>query len=157
MNEFEILKKEELAPQIKRFTVSAPFIAQKAKVGQFIILRVDEKGERFPLTLVDWNPDRGAITIVFQEVGVSTKKLGRLEVGDRILDMVGPLGNPADVRKYGEAVVVGGGVGVAPAYPRIKALKEAGNRVISIIGAKTSKLVILEKEIEAMSDEVQGI
>jgi len=154
MNGFEILRKEDLAPQIKRFTVSAPLIAQKAKVGQFIVLRIDEKGERFPLTLVDWNPDRGTITIVFQEVGVSTKKLGELGVGDRILDIVGPLGNPAEIRKYGEAVVVGGGVGVGPAYPRIKALKEAGNRVISIIGAKTSKLLILEKEIEAISDEL---
>jgi len=154
MNGFEILKKEELAPQIKRFTVSAPLIAQKAKVGQFIILRVDEKGERFPLTLVDWNPDQEIITLVFQEVGVSTKKLGSLEVGDRILDMVGPLGNPAEIKKYGEAVVVGGGVGVAPAYPRIKALKKVGNRIVSIIGAKTSKLLILEKEIEAISNEL---
>jgi ferredoxin--NADP+ reductase len=154
MNEFEILEKEELAPQIKRFTVSAPSIARKAKVGQFIILRVDEKGERFPLTLVDWNPKEGTIIIVFQEVGVSTKKFGNLRVGDCILDIVGPLGNPAEIKNYGEAVVVGGGVGIASAYPRVKALKEAGNRVVSIIGAKTSNLLILEKEIEAVSDEV---
>jgi ferredoxin--NADP+ reductase len=154
MNEFEILKKEELAPQIKRLTVSAPLIAQKAKVGQFIILRVDEKGERFPLTLFDWGPDKGTITTVFQEVGVSTKKLGGLKVGDHVSDIVGPLGNPAEIKKYGETVVVGGGVGVAQAYPRIKALKEAGNTVVSIIGAKTSKLILLEKEIEAVSDEL---
>jgi len=154
MKEFEILQKEVLAPGIKRFIISASLIAEKAKVGQFIIVRVDERGERFPLTLVDWNPVEGSVTVVVQEVGVSTKKLGRLEVGHRILDIVGPLGNPAEIKKYGETVVVGGGVGGALAYPRIKALKGAGNRVISIIGAKTKDLLILEKEIEEISDEL---
>jgi len=154
MKEFEILQKEVLAPGIKRFILSAPLVAEKAKVGQFIIVRVNERGERFPLTLVDWNPVEGSITIVVQEVGVSTKKLGRLKVGDHIMDVVGPLGNPAEIKKYGETVVVGGGVGGALAYPRIKALKSAGNRVISIIGAKTKNLLILEKEIEEISDEL---
>lgn len=134
--------------------ISAPLIAERAKVGQFIIVKVDERGERFPLTLVDWNPNKGTITLVFLEVGVSTKKLGTLAIRDHIMDVVGPLGNPAEVKKYGETVVVGGGVGIAAAYPRIKALKEAGNRVTSIIGAKTSELLIYEREIKEASDEL---
>lgn len=154
MNGFEILEKEELDPGIKLLAVSAPLIAKKAVVGQFIVVRVDEKGERFPLTLVDWSPDKGSVTVVFQEVGVSTKKLGMLKVGDHIMDVVGPLGNPAEIKNYGETAVVGGGVGVTDAYPRIKALKEAGNRVTSIIGAKTSDLLLLEEKIGKISDEL---
>jgi len=154
MNGFEVLEKEELAPGIKLLAVSAPLIVKKARAGQFIVVRVDEKGERFPLTLVDWSLDEGSVTVVFQEVGVSTKKLGMLKVGDHIMDVVGPLGNPAEIKNYGEIAVVGGGVGVAAAYPRIKALKEAGNRVTSIIGAKTSNLIIFEGEIGKLSDEL---
>jgi len=152
--EFNVLERETLAPEIKRLVVAAPLIAERAQVGQFVIVRVDEKGERFPLTLVDWNPDGGSITLVFLEVGVSTKKLGALEVGDQILDLVGPLGNPAEIKRYGEAAVVGGGVGVAAMYPRVKALKGAGNRVTSIIGARTSSLLIYEREIGWWSDEL---
>jgi len=152
--EFKILEKETLAPDIKRLVVSAPLIAEKAQGGQFVIVRVDEKGERFPLTLVDWDPGGGSITLVFLEVGVSTKKLGALKVGDQILDLVGPLGNPAEIERYGEAAVVGGGVGIAAMYPRVKALKGAGNRVTSIIGAKTSNLLIYEREIKDWSDEL---
>ncbi len=151
---FEILAREDLAPDIKRLMVSAPLVAKKARVGQFVIVRVDEEGERIPLTLVDWNPDSGSITLIFLEVGVSTRRLGTLRVGDRILDLVGPLGNAAEIEKHGEVVVVGGGVGIGAAYPRIKALREAGNRVVSIIGAKTAKLFILEKEIGEISDEL---
>lgn len=151
---FEVLKLDDLAPSIKRMVISAPLIAERAKVGQFIIVKVDERGERFPLTLVDWNPNKGTITLVFLEVGVSTKKLGTLAIRDHIMDVVGPLGNPAEVKKYGETVMVGGGVGIAAAYPRIKALKEAGNRVTSIIGAKTSELLIYEREIKEASDEL---
>jgi len=153
-SEFKILKKEELAPGIKRIVVYAPLIAQKAKVGQFVILRVDEYGERFPLTLVDWNPDEGTITLIFQEVGVSTKKLGALKVGDRILDLVGPLGNPSEIRRYGETVVIGGGVGTALMYPQVLALKDAGNKVTSIIGARTASLLLLVDEISKLSDEL---
>jgi ferredoxin--NADP+ reductase len=153
-SEFKILKKEELAPGIKRIVVYAPLIAQKAKVGQFVILRVDEYGERFPLTLVDWNPDEGTITLIFQEVGVSTKKLGALKVGDRILDLVGPLGNPSEIRRYGETVVIGGGVGTALMYPQVLALKDAGNKVTSIIGARTAGLLLLVDEISKLSDEL---
>lgn len=151
---FKVLDKEELAPEIKRFAVSAPLIAKKAKVGQFVILRVDEWGERFPLTLVRWDPDEGTITIIFQEVGVSTKKLGGLQVGDCIQDIIGPLGNPAEIRSYGDVAVVGGGLGAALIYPRVVALKEARNRVTSIIGARTAELILLEKEIDELSDEI---
>ena len=142
---FEVLEKEKLCPGITRLVVSAKLVAEKAQVGQFIVVRVDERGERIPLTLVDWDSNRGAITLVFLEVGVSTKKLGSLEVGEFIHDVIGPLGNPAEVENYGEAVVVGGGVGIPAAYPRVRALKKAGNHVISIMGARTGELVIFKE------------
>ena len=151
---FKVLKKEILAPGIKRTVISAPLVAKKAKVGQFIILRVDEQGERFPLTLVDWDEKEGTITLIFQEVGVSTKKLGKLQVGDYVKDVFGPLGNPSEVKKYGIVAVVGGGVGTALTYPQVSALKKAGNRVISILGARTSDLLLLEKELAELGDEL---
>jgi ferredoxin--NADP+ reductase len=151
---FKILNKEELAPEIKRLVVSAPLIASKAQAGQFAVLRVDERGERFPLTLVDWNPDEGTITLIFQEVGVSTRKLGRLQVGDYVLDIVGPLGNPTEIGKHSEVAVVGGGVGTALIYPWVRALKEAGNRVITILGARTAGLLLLEEELRMLSDDL---
>lgn len=152
---FKVLGKKKLAPEIKRLVVSAPLIAKKAEVGQFIILRVDERGERFPLTLVHWDPKEGSITIIFQEVGVSTKKLGRLQVGDCVRDIIGPLGNPAEIKNYGEVAAVGGGLGTALMYPRVLALKEAGNRVTSIIGARTAELLLLEEEMAELSDELR--
>jgi ferredoxin--NADP+ reductase len=151
---FEILKKLELAPKIKLFEVSAPEIARKAKAGQFIIFRVDEKGERIPLTIVDWDTQKGTIILIFLEVGVSTTKFGTLEVGDEILNLVGPLGNPSEIENYGTVAVVCGGVGTAAAYPIAKALKNAGNKIISIVGARTEELLVLEKEMEAVSDEI---
>ncbi|MCK4498221.1 sulfide/dihydroorotate dehydrogenase-like FAD/NAD-binding protein [Candidatus Bathyarchaeota archaeon] len=151
---YKVLKKVELAPKIKLLEIDAPEIAAKAKAGQFVILRIDEKGERFPLTLADWEPKEGTITIVFLEVGVSTVKLGTLEVGDAVLDVVGPLGNPSDIKHYGLVAVVCGGVGTAAAYPIAKALKEAGNQVVSIIGARTEELLILEEEMKSFSDEL---
>lgn len=151
---FMILSKESLAPDIKRYVVSAPLIAKKAQTGQFVILRVDETGERFPLTLVDWDPEEGTIILIFQEVGVSTKKLGKLRVGDYIEDMVGPLGNPTEIEKYGEVVVIGGGVGTALIYPWIRALKEAGNRVVTILGGRTANLLLLEDDLRALSNEL---
>ena len=151
---YKVLKKVELAPKIKLLEIDAPEIAAKAKAGQFVILRIDEKGERFPLTLADWEPKEGTITIVFLEVGVSTVKLGTLEVGDAVLDVVGPLGNPSDIKHYGLVAVVCGGVGTAAAYPIAKALKEAGNQVVSIIGARTEELLILEDEMRSFSDEL---
>ena len=151
---YEILKKVQLAPNIKLVKINAPEVAMKAKAGQFVILRIDEKGERIPLTLAEWKPKKGTITLIFLEVGVSTRKLGALEVGDEILDIVGPLGNPSDIKHYGSVAAVCGGVGTAAAYPIAKALKEAGNQVVSIIGARTEELLILEDEMKSFSDEL---
>jgi ferredoxin--NADP+ reductase len=150
----EVLKKLELAPKIKLLKISAPEIARKAKPGQFVILRIDEKGERIPLTLVERNPQKGTITLIFQEVGLSTMKLGALEIGDEILNVVGPLGNPSEIKHHGLVAVVCGGTGTAVSYPIAKALKEAGNQVISIIGARTKELLILEDEMKNVSDEL---
>jgi ferredoxin--NADP+ reductase len=154
MTMHEILKKLELAPKIKLFEISASEIAMKAKAGQFVILRIDEQGERIPLTLVDWEPRKGTITVIFLEVGASTIKLGALEVGDKILDVVGPLGNPSDIKNYGSVAVVCGGVGTAAAYPIAKALKKAGNKIVSIVGARTDELLVLENEMKSVSDEL---
>jgi len=151
---FKILSTGKLAPDIKRHVVSAPLIAKKAQAGQFVILRVDERGERFPLTLVDWDQEEGTIALIFQEVGVSTKKLGKLKVGDYIEDIVGPLGNPSEIEKYGEVVVIGGGVGTALIYPWIKALKESGNRITTILGARHERLRLLEEDLRVLSDEL---
>ena len=151
---YEVLKKVELAPKIKLVKINAPEVARKARPGQFVILRIDEKGERIPLTLAEWEPKKGTITLIFLEVGVSTTKLGALGVGDEILDVVGPLGNPSDIRHYGSVAVVCGGVGTAAAYPIAKALKEASNQVFSIIGARTEELLILEDEMKSFSDEL---
>ncbi len=151
---YKVLKKLQLAPNIKLVEINAPEVAVKAKAGQFVILRIDEKGERIPLTLAEWEPKKGTITLIFLEVGVTTRKLGALEVGDEILDVVGPLGNPSDIKYYGSVAVVCGGVGTAAAYPIAKALKEAGNQVVSIIGAKTEGLLILEDEMKSFSDEL---
>lgn len=149
----KILSEEQLSPQIKRIKVYAPEIAHKAKAGQFVILRVDAEGERIPLTLVDWNKS-GTITLIFQEVGVSTKKLGCLRSQDQILNLAGPLGKPSAIQKFGLAAVVCGGVGTAAAFPIAKALKKTGNTVISIIGARNEGLLILEKEMKEVSDEL---
>jgi len=149
---YKVLAKQDLT-QIKLFKIHAPDIARKSKPGQFVIIRIDEKGERIPLTLVDWEKDKGTITLVSQEVGVSTKKLGMLEVGDEILDIAGPLGNPSDIKHHSSVAVVCGGVGTAAAYPIAKALKEEGNKVTSIVGSRTKELLILEDEMKSVSDE----
>ncbi len=151
---YPILDKQQLNAQVKKIEVFAPEIADKAKAGQFVILRIDEEGERIPLTLEAWDKKAGTVALVFQEVGLSTKKLGCLGVKDEIKDIAGPLGNPSDVKNYGLAAVVCGGVGTAAAYPIAKTLKEAGNMVVSIIGARNEALLILEKEMKAVSDEL---
>lgn len=151
---FKVISIEELAPNIKRIVVHAPLIASKAQAGQFVILRVDEYGERFPLTLVDWKPAEGLITLIFQEVGVSTKKLGSLKAGDYIMDVIGPLGNPTEIKNYGTVAVIGGGVGTALIYPWIRALKSCGNYVVTILGARTESLLLLEDDLRAVSDEI---
>jgi ferredoxin--NADP+ reductase len=151
---YKVLRKLQLAPNIKLVEINAPEVAVKAKAGQFVILRIDEKGERIPLTLAEWELKKGTITLIFLEVGVTTRKLGALGVGDEIFDVVGPLGNPSDIKNYGSVAVVCGGVGTAAAYPIAKALKEAGNQVVSIIGARTEELLILEDEMKSFSDEL---
>ncbi len=150
----KILKKEILAPNIKKIIVDAPEIAKKAQPGQFIILRVDEKGERIPLTIGDFDREKGTLTIIFQEVGKSTIHLGMLKEGEEILDLVGPLGRPSEIEKFGTVCCIGGGVGTPEIYPVARALKEIGNYVISIIGARNKELVIMEKEMKAVSDEL---
>src|SRR3990170_3453956 len=150
----KIVTKKELAPKIKLLEIEAPEIAAKAQAGQFVILRLDEVGERFPLTLVDWNTKKGTITLIFLEVGVSTERLGQLDEQDMIIDVVGPLGKPSEIKKYGIVCVIGGGVGTASAYPIARAFKEAGSKVIAIVGAKTVNMLILEEEIAKVSDEL---
>jgi ferredoxin--NADP+ reductase len=143
-----------LAPDVKLFRIEAPRVARKRKAGQFVILRVHDQGERIPITIADSDPERGDITIVVQGIGKTTKLLNSLEAGDSILDVVGPLGQPSEVEKFGTVCVIGGGVGAAIAYPTAVALKRAGNRVISILGGRTRDLVVLEDEIRAASDDV---
>jgi len=149
---FPILEARFLAPGIKRFVIEAPRIARKQQPGQFVILRLYEHGERIPLTIESSDPVKGTISIVVQSVGKTTNLLNSLQTGDAILDVVGPLGKPSEIKKFGTVVVMGGGVGAAMAFPTAAALKRAGNKVISIIGARTRELVILERELFAISD-----
>ncbi|MFZ5688158.1 MAG: sulfide/dihydroorotate dehydrogenase-like FAD/NAD-binding protein [Bacillota bacterium] len=151
---YKIVSKRILAPTIKLFEIAAPAVAAKAQAGQFIILRINEKGERIPLTIADFDRTKGTITTIFQEVGASTRELGWLEEGDGVLDFVGPLGLPSEIEDFGSVVCVGGGVGVAPVLPIARALKEAGNEVISIIGARSKELLILEEEMREASAEL---
>ncbi len=148
---YTITQKQQLNPQVKLIKIYAPDIAEKAQAGQFIILKAHANSERIPLTLATW--DNGTITIIFQEVGFSTIELGKLQVGEKIENVAGPLGNPSDIQNYGTAAMVCGGVGTAAAYPIAKALKEAGNKVITIMGARNKDLFILEEEMKAASDE----
>lgn len=149
----EIITAKDLAPTIKLFEISAPLIAKKAEPGQFIILRIDEKGERIPLTITDFNANKGTVTVVVLEAGKTTKKLLTMKEGDYLLNCVGPLGNPAEIKNYGTVVCIGGGVGIALIYPEVRAFKEAGNKVISIVGARTRDLLMFEEEIKRKSDE----
>jgi len=150
----KIVEARFLSPDVKLLRVEAPRIAAKRKPGQFVIVRVHEHGERIPLTIADSNVEEGTVTIIVQGIGKTTKHLNSLEVGEFVHDIVGPLGKPSEIEKFGTAVSIGGGVGTAIAYPTAKALKEAGNHVISIIGGRTKELVILEDEMKAVSDEV---
>jgi ferredoxin--NADP+ reductase len=150
---YEILEKQVLSDNVKLMKIKAPLIAKSAKAGQFIILRIDEKGERIPLTIADYDRKKGTITIIFMEVGLSTIQLGKMKKGDKILNFVGPLGVASEIEKFGTVVCIGGGVGIAPLYPILRALKQAGNNVISILGARNEKLLMLEKEVEEFSDE----
>jgi len=148
-----IVYRKRLSPNTVRIEVLTPLVAQKAQPGQFIILRVHERGERIPLTIADSNPEKGSITLLFQEVGASTLQLGMLEEGDRLHDVVGPLGHPTPIKNYGTACVVAGGLGTAEMYPIARALREAGNHVITIVGARRRDLLVLLEEMESVSDE----
>jgi ferredoxin--NADP+ reductase len=133
--------------------VDAPYVAEHRKAGQFIILRLDECGERMPLTIADADKSKGTITLIYQIVGTTTKKMAALKAGERVKDVVGPLGHPTEVKKYGTVVCIGGGIGIAPLHPISKGMKEAGNRVVNILGARSENLFILEEEMCKIGDE----
>jgi len=153
MNRFEVTSKRLLAPTVTLLEVTAPRIARKARAGQFIILRVDEQGERLPLTVADRNPEKGTITIVFQAVGFTTRQLAEMNVGDTIRDLLGPLGKPTEVKNYGRVICAAGGVGIAFMYPEIKAFAEAGNELTSVLAARGKDLLFFVDEIKALSKE----
>ena len=150
----KIMSAKFIAPNIKRIEISAPKIAEKRKAGQFVIIRINDHGERIPLTIADSDKEKGTITIIVQGIGKTTKELNSLESGDFIADVVGPLGKPSHIENFGTAISIGGGVGTAIAYPTAVALKQAGNHTISIIGGRTKEFVILEKEMKEICDEV---
>ena len=149
-----IVKKTVLADKIKRIEVHAPEIARKALPGQFIVIRINEEGERIPLTIQDADPNKGTIALVFLEIGKTTTLLGKLEEGDSLLDVAGPLGRPSEIERHGVCVIVGGGIGSECALPVARALKETGNHIISIVGARTKDLVMLEEDFRRVSDEL---
>jgi ferredoxin--NADP+ reductase len=154
---FKILEKQEFGKSgtLFKFVLDTPLIAKKAYAGNFIIIRINEKGERIPLTIADYNRKKGTITIVFQVVGKSTKSLSFLSMGDEILDVVGPLGNKIEIEKKDHPIVIiGGGVGIAPCYPQAKELKNIGNTIISILGARNKELVFWKDKMSAVSDEM---
>ena len=151
---FKIISKEELVSEVTSLAIEAPLIAQKAKAGQFVVVIVDEKGERMPLTLADWDKERGTITLIFQKVGFTTKKLGALNTGNSLAHLLGPLGRPSEIENFGEVICIGGGVGIAEVYPVSRAFKEAGNRVIGIIGARSKGLLILEDKMREVCAEL---
>jgi NAD(P)H-flavin reductase len=151
---FKIIAKEKLCPVVDFIKVEAPAVAKKSKAGQFVVIRVDEVGERIPLTLADWNDKEGTLSLVAMRVGTTTFKLSSLNVGDHILDLSGPLGIPSEIENFGTVVCVGGGVGVAPVYPVARALKQAGNKVITIMGARSKDLLFWEDRLRSVSDEL---
>ena len=151
---FEILQKERIGPGVSRAVISAPEIARAHKPGQFIILRTHEDGERIPLTVADKDLEKGTITLVWQEVGVTTYYMASMDVGEKLQDLAGPLGKPTHIEKFGTVVGVGGGIGVAPLYPITKAMHDAGNHVITIVGARTEGLLIMTEEMRNVSDEL---
>jgi ferredoxin--NADP+ reductase len=151
---YKIVAKEKLCPVVDFFKIEAPAVAKKAKAGQFVVVRIDEVGERIPLTLADWDDKEGTVTLVAMQVGTTTYKLGALNTGDQILDLIGPLGLPSEIENFGTVVCVGGGVGVAPIYPIARALKQAGNKVITIMGARSKELLFWEDRLRSVSHEL---
>jgi ferredoxin--NADP+ reductase len=150
---YEIVKAEKLTPDVTRLEIRAPHIAKKAKAGMFVMLTIDERGERIPLTMADFSPEKGTITIAALEIGKTTRQLGTLKAGDQMFSMVGPLGLPTEAHKFGNVMCLGGGIGLALMYPVVRSLRQSGNRTISVIGAKNQSLLIYEDEIKAVSDE----
>ena len=150
---YKIIAKKELAPKIKLIEVLVPDIAAKANPGQFVILRLCETGERIPINLVNTNTRKGTITLVFNEVGKTTQQLGLLNQGDYIPNIAGPLGNPSEIQKFGTVLCIGGGVMIAPLLFQVSALRKAGNKLITVIGARIKDLLIFEKEMKDLSDE----
>ena len=150
----KIVRKEQFSEKVFLFEIEAPLIAKSRKAGNFVIVRVGKKGERMPLTIADANIENGTITIVVQKVGLSSVKLCNLNVGDYVTDVVGPLGNPTHIEKFGTVCCIGGGIGVAPMHPIMQAMKAAGNEVIAILGARNKDLIIMEDEFRRRADEV---
>jgi len=151
---FKILDKEFLSENVARLIIEAPYIAKSRKAGHFIILRIDKNGERIPLTIADADVEKGTISVIAQRVGVSSHKLCEMNAGDTLLDVVGPLGKATHIANKGTVLCAGGGVGVAPLFPIVQAMKEAGNRVITVIAARNKDLIILEDEMRKYSDEL---
>lgn len=151
---FKILASETIAPNSKLFRIAAPQVAKKALPGQFVVIRIDEQGERIPLTIADTDPVEGSITIIVQEVGKTTKELGSCQAGRELRDVLGPLGVPSEIENFGTVVCMGGGFGVAAMYPIARALKRAGNQIVSIIGARTQELLLWEDRTRDISDEL---
>lgn len=150
----KIIRKTDFSDLVVRLDIEAPKIAKARKAGHFVMVRVSDKGERIPLTIAEADPEKGTITLVVQRVGASSRKLCELNEGDYILDVVGPLGKATHIENFGTVVCAGGGVGVAPLLPIVQAMKKAGNRVITVLAARTKDLIILEDEMRASSDEV---
>ena len=150
----KVVRTDTLAPSMFLIEVEAPKVAGKRKPGQFVILRIDETGERVPFTIADSDSERGTLTLIYQVVGKTTSQMANLKVGDSIMDIVGPLGKPTHIEKLGTVCIIGGGTGIAIAYPIAKALKEIGNKVISVLGARTQELLFYEDEVKAISDEL---
>lgn len=150
----KIVEKEQLNNNVVRLVIEAPRIARKRKAGHFVIVKINKKGERIPLTIADADPSKGTITLVIQKVGVTSHKLCLMEAGDVIADVVGPLGHATETEKVGTVLCAGGGVGIAPLLPIARAFKNEGNRVLSVLAARSSDLIILEDEMRECSDEV---
>lgn len=153
MQENTIVSREQLNDVVVKFEIYKPLIAKSARAGQFVILRGRDGGERVPVTLVDWNAQKGTITVIIQAIGKSTSMFNSLQPGERFLNVAGPLGTPVEIKNYGTVAVVGGGVGIAEVYPIARALKEAGNKVIAVLGARTKDLLILEPEMKALCNQ----
>ena len=151
---YKILLREDLVPNIHLFKIAAPAVAKKAQPGQFVVIRIDEKGERIPVTVADWDEKEGSVTIVFMEVGTTTRRLATLKTGDSIADFVGPLGLPTHIDKYGTVVCVAGGFAVSVIKPIARAMREKGNKVIAILGARNKDLLFWEEELRGVSDQL---